>query len=185
MIGMRTHGFSDPLAAEQHVHFLQRQPLRLRHEKPNESSAPKRQQSEEDEGPKGDFLQHDRRDLADDEVRHPVRGCAESDAVRAVGKGPDFADDDPAARTPAVAEVDDEEPHHADGCPAGCLVGCPLVLVYAEEDGDNGVADTHGHSPCEQDGLPTQLVDVQNGGNGGEKHGYAYDSCCEEAGGVA
>ena len=70
--GNETHSFSDPLAAKQHVHFLQRQPLRLRYEKPNESSTSKGQKSEEDEGPKGDLLQHNRRDLADDKIRHPI-----------------------------------------------------------------------------------------------------------------
>ena len=180
-----THSFRNPLAAKQHVHFLQRQPLRLGHEEPNEGAASKRQEPEEDKGPKGDLLQHDGRDLADDEVGHPVRRRAERDAVGAVGQGPHLADDDPAAGAPAVAKVDDEEPDHADGRPAGRLVRGPPVLVDAEEDGDDGVADAHGHGAGEQDGFPAQPVDVEDGGDGGEEHGDADDPCCEEAGGVA
>ena len=61
----------------------------------------------------------------------------------------------------------------------------PLVLVDAEEDGDDGVAETHGYGSDEKDGFPPQPVDVEDGGDGGEEHGYAYDACGEETGGVA
>ena len=59
------------------------------------------------------------------------------------------------------------------------------MLIDAEEDGDDGVTDTHAHGSCEQDGFSAQLINVEDGRNGGEKHGYAYHSCCEKAGGVA
>ena len=83
--GGKTHSFGDTFTTEEDIHFFQRQSLRLGHEKPNECSASKRQQSKEDEGSKGNLLQHDGRDLADDEIRHPVRGCAKGNAVSAIG----------------------------------------------------------------------------------------------------
>ena len=146
-----THSFSNPLTTKQNVHLFQCQSLRLRHKEPNERSTPKRQNSKENESPKSNLLQHNGRDLANDEIRHPVRGRTKCDTVSAIGQGPHFANDDPGARTPAVAKVDDKKPDHADRCPTGGLVSSPLVLVYAEEDGDDGVTDTHGYGSCEQD----------------------------------
>ena len=181
---VETHSFSDPLAPKEHVHFLQRQPLRLRYEEPDESPTSKSQDSEEDEGPKGDLLQHDRRDLADDEVRHPIRRRTKSNAVSAIGQRPDFADDDLTARPPAVSEVDDEKPNHRDGRPTRSLMSGPLMLVDTEEDGDDCMTDTHGNGSCKQDGFSAKLINVEDGRNGGEEHGYAHYACCKKAGGV-
>ena len=36
--------------------------------------------------------------------------------------------------------MDDEEPDHGDGGPAGCGVGAPRVLVPSDDHGDNDVA---------------------------------------------
>ena len=179
-----THSFSDTLAPKQHVHFLQRQPLRLRDEEPNEGSTSKSQKSEEDEGPKGDLLQHNRRDLADDKVRHPIRRRTKSNAVSAIGQRPYFADDDPTARAPAVSEVDHEKPNHRDGRPTRTLMSGPLMLVDTEEDGDDCMTDTHGNGSRKQDGFSPELINVEDGRNGGQEHGYTHYACCKKAGGI-
>ena len=61
----------------------------------------------------------------------------------------------------------------------------PLVLVDAEKDSDDSMANTHGYGPCKQHGFPSQLVNVKDGRDGGEEHCYAYYARSEEAGGVA
>ena len=63
-----------------------------------------------------------RRDLSDDAVVHPIRGCIKGDAVGAVEHGPDFCDGDPCAGTSEVAEVGYEEPDHSN-----CRV-CKLLI---------------------------------------------------------
>ena len=87
------------ISPKQHIHLLERQSLRLRHIEPDERRAHERKQSENDVRSVRDAAEHVRRHLADDEVVHPVRGGAESDAVGAVGHGPDFGDEDPGAGT--------------------------------------------------------------------------------------
>ena len=150
-----THSLRNPLTTKQNIHLFQRQPLRLRHKEPNKRPPSKRQKPKENKSPKRNLLQHNRRDLANNEIRHPIRGRTKRDTVSAIRQGPHLANDDPGARTPAVAKVDDEKPDHGDGSPAGGLVGSPLVLVDAEEDGDDGVADTHGYGSREQDRFST------------------------------
>lgn len=181
----KTYSLSDTDTAKQDIHLLKRHPFRLRHAQPYEHRAAKGQNAEEDEGAIGDFRQHDRRDLPDDEIAHPIAARAQRDTVRTVRHRPHLADDDPAAGSPRVAEVDDEEPDEGDGGPAGGFVRGPLVDVDAEEDGDDGVADAHSDGAGDHDGFAAELVDVEDGGDGGEEHGYADDAGGEEGGGVA
>ena len=123
--------------------------------------------------------------MADDKVRHPIRRRAESDAVSAIGQRPHFTDDDPTARAPAVSEIDDEKPDHRDGRPTRRLMSGPLMLVDTEEDGDDRMTDTHGNGSRKQDGFSPKLIDVEDGRNGGEEHGYTHYTCCKKAGGIA
>lgn len=48
-----------------------------------------------------------------------------------------------------------------------------MVFVDAEEDGDDGVAEAHCDGAGDHDGFAAEFVDVEDGGNGGEEHGYA------------
>lgn len=61
----------------------------------------------------------------------------------------------------------------------------PLVLVDAEKDSDDRMANPHGYGSRKQNGFPSQLVNVKDGRDGGEEHCYAYYARSEEAGGVA
>ena len=81
--------------------------------------------------------------------------------------------------------MDDEEPDHGYGGPAGGGVGFPGVLISGDYDGDDHVAvegsisqsifedyGKDGNSPCShsdgsdcQDGLTTKLVNIEEGGN--------------------
>ena len=181
----KTYSFSDTDTAKKHIHLLKRHALRLRHAQPDKDRAAKRQDPKEDEGAICDLLQHDRRDLPDDEITHPIAARAQRDTIRTVRHRPHLADDDPAAGTPRVAEINDEEPDEGDGGPAGGFVRGPLVDVDAEEDGDDGVANAHADGTSDHDGFAAQIVDVEDGGDGGEEHGDADDASREEGGGVA
>lgn len=55
--------------------------------------------------------------------------------------------------TPAVAEVDDEQPDHYYGRPPCGFVSCPLMLVFAEDDGDGDMADEHPRRAGQHDRL--------------------------------
>ena len=69
----RSHRLSKTPTPKQDIHFLQRQPLRLRHDQPNEQKpAHTPQQPEKDERPIRNLFQHLRRDLAHNEVTHPI-----------------------------------------------------------------------------------------------------------------
>lgn len=124
------------------VHLLERQPLRLGHDEPDKGSAQHRQAPEEDVRPVGDLLQHVGRHLPDDEVVHPVRRRAQGDSIGPRAEGPDLRHEDPGAGAPGVAEMDDEEPDHADGGPARCGLIFPIICIPCEDDGDNKVAGT-------------------------------------------
>lgn len=91
----RTYRPSDAHAAKHHIHLLERQALRLGDVPPEEDGAAGGHGAEEDEGAVSDALQHVRRDLAHDEVGHPVRRGPERDAVRAVRERPHLRDEDP------------------------------------------------------------------------------------------
>ena len=67
-----TYSFGKTLGSEEDVHFLKTQTLCLGHDEPYEEDAEERHQSEEDESPVCDVLNHIWRDLSNDEIGHPV-----------------------------------------------------------------------------------------------------------------
>ncbi|KAL8654261.1 MAG: hypothetical protein Q9210_001605 [Variospora velana] len=140
-------------APDHDVHLLQRQSLRFRHVEPQEDRTPERHQPEEDKSPVSDMLEHIRRNLPHDEVGHPIRRRAEGDAVRVVREGPDFADEDPRTRTPAVTEVNDKKPNHCHGRPPGCFVlpSRPRLLIPRKDDRDNHMTGSHPQRPGKHD----------------------------------
>jgi len=89
---------------------------------------------------------------------------------------PDLSNDDPRARSPRVAEEDDEDPDHDDGRPAGTGVRGPVVLEGSHDAGDDEMAHTHTDGAADQDGLASELVDVHDGRDGGEPHDDADDT---------
>ena len=125
------------------------------------------------------MLQHGRGDLSHNEITHPITARPQRDPVRAVRERPHLGDDDPRAGAPAVSEVDDEEPDHGHGSPAARFVRAPGVLVGAKDAGDDEVASGHARGSGQHDGFAAELVDVEDGGNGGDEHGDADYACCE------
>lgn len=141
--GNRTYSLSNTHTPKQDIHLFQRHPLRLRHAQPYEYRAAECQNAKEDERAIRDLLQHDRRDLPDDEITHPVAARAQRDTIRTVRHRPYLTDDNPAARSPRVAEIDHEEPDEGNGGPAGGFVRGPLMDVDTKKDGNDCVANSH------------------------------------------
>ena len=100
------------ISSKQDIHLLKRESLSLRYIEPDECGAHEAEKAEDDVRAVSDARKHIGRDLTDDEVVHPVGGCAQGNAVGAVGHGPDFCDENPGAWSPGVAEVNNEEPDH-------------------------------------------------------------------------
>lgn len=68
--------------------------------------------------------------------------------------------------TPCVGKVDDEDPNEDDGSPSGALVGVKCMLERADNTGNDKVADSHADTAGDQDLLPSNVVDPEDGGNG-------------------
>lgn len=107
---------------------------------------------------------------------HPVTGSAQGDTVRALRDRPDLSDDDPCARSPRVAEEDDEDPDHHHGSPTGTDVVRPVVLERRHDTGDDQMAHTHTDGATDQDGLTPKLVNVHDGRESGDPHDNADDA---------
>jgi len=120
-------------------------------------------------------------------VVHPVTGSAERDTVRALGDGPDFSNDNPGARSPAVAEENDEEPDHGTSSPTGTgsATNSPLVPVATDETSNDDVARRHTNSARDQDRLAAKLVDVHDGWDGGNPHDNTNDTSSKQRDGVS
>jgi hypothetical protein len=69
------------LAAENGVHFLERKPLGFGDNEPDESGAERGDEAKENVGSVRDALEEVGRDLANNEVVHPVGGAAERGTV--------------------------------------------------------------------------------------------------------
>lgn len=119
------------------------------------------------------------------EVVHPVARCAKSDTIWTGAQGPNFSNDDPSAGSPAVAEVNDEQPDHADGSPTGTLLVRPVVGVLGKNDSDDDVAGRHTDRTDGQNGSATNTVDPQDGRDGSDEHDDADDTSGEKLRGVA
>jgi hypothetical protein len=138
-----------------------------------------------------EMRKHVWRDLADDEVVHPVGGSCEMSAdgvlrhivitqhvpPKAIPYG-DLSNDNPSAGTPAVTEVDNEQPDHDNSSPASALVSGPLVFILGEDDGNDDVAGGHPDGAGDEDGLAADFVDVGDGWHGCEPHDDADDATC-------
>jgi hypothetical protein len=73
-------------------------------------------------------------------------------------------------------------PNEDDGSPASSLVGTPVVLAGSDDTTDDKVAETHADSARDERLLAAPLVDVENGGDGGEEHDDADNTRSEERG---
>ena len=88
-----------------------------------------------------------------------------------------LANDNPTTRSPRVSEINDEEPDESDGRPTSGLVRGPLMLVDAEEGGDDDVTGSHCQSASDHDGFAAKFVDIQHRGDGSEEHGNTDNTC--------
>jgi hypothetical protein len=61
--------------------------------------------------------------------------------------------------------VDDEEPDHDDGGPAGSLLVLEVVVVLCEDHCDDEVRECHTDGADGEHGLAASTVDVQHGGD--------------------
>ena len=55
------------------------------------------------------------------------------------------------------------------------------MLVDAEEDGDDCMTDTHGNGSRKQDRFSAKLINIEDGWDSGEEHGYTHDACGKKA----
>lgn len=150
------------------------------------------------------MLEHIRRDLPNNEIVHPVATRAHRNPVCPIAQWPDFRNQDPRTWTPAIAEIDDEEPNEGDRGPAGSFsaLDAPRVFVTSVDDGDGKVAKSHANSTNQQDRFAAETVDIKDradGGPGGssdwsiqeragldkQEHDHAYNTSCQQASGVA
>ena len=166
---MATHGFCDTLSAEDRIHLLQAEALRLRHNKPHEDDTTQSHEPKEEEGPIPDVLDEVWRNLSYDEVAHPIRRGADRNSISPITEGPNLTDQDPCTWTPGIAEVDDEQPYHGHGGPSSSFVCSPLVVVLREDDSDCKVTKQHAYSACDHHGFAAQLINVHHCWNRGEE----------------
>lgn len=79
--------------------------------------------------------------------------------------------------TPTPSEVRNKQPHHRDCRPTCCFVRRPLVLILGKNHGYSDVANAHCDGSQCQYWLSSELVNVQDGWNGGEEHDDAHNAC--------
>lgn len=80
--------------------------------------------------------------------------------------------------------MDDEQPDHAHGRPAGRRVVVPLVDVFRDDDGDDDVARRHADGADGEDGFAADAVNPEDRGDRRDEHHDADDAGGEEGGGV-
>lgn len=105
--------------------------------------------------------------------------------IRTLREWPNFGNNDPSTRAPAVTEVDHEKPDHNHSCPASTFVSLPLVFILSEDDCDDDVTGRHSNRANNEDGLATEFVDVGYGRHGREPHDNTNDTTCEQRGGIS
>ena len=149
------------LASEDDVHLLETQALRLGHKEPDEGRSNERDHTKENVCSVGDVFEEIRGDLSNDEVVHPVGRATERSTVWASADGPDLSNQNPCARSPRVAEVNDEEPDHNDSSPTCSLVVVEVVDVLGKNNGNDQVRNTHADCANCKDGLTADTIDVQ------------------------
>lgn len=86
---------------------------------------------------------------------------------------------------PGVAKVDLVNPNKNDGNPSSSLVGSPVLVEGPIQSRDNDMRDTHAESTGNQDGLASELVNIQDGGDGGKEHENTADTASKQRGGVS
>lgn len=77
---------------------------------------------------------------------------------------------------PGVAKVNLINPHEDDGDPSSSFMGCPVLAVSSIQSRHYDMGDTHTHSTGNQDGLASELVNVQDGRDGGKEHENAANT---------
>ena len=99
--------------------------------------------TEENERSKAKMLHHGRRDLADNEIVHPVRRCCDGKTLATNGQRPDFGDQDPCTRSPRVTESHRENPDEGACSPTSILV--PYALSATVKGRRNKIKTYSGH----------------------------------------
>jgi hypothetical protein len=110
--------------------------------------------------------------------QHHKTRTSQSNTIRALRDRPDLSNDNPSAGTPAVTEVDDEQPDHDNGSPASTFVGRPLVFVLGKDDCDDDVAGGHPDGAGDENRLAADFVYVGDSWHGCEPHDDADDATC-------
>lgn len=105
-----------------------------------------------------------------DEVVHPVGRSGDGHTLPADRQRPDLRNQDPRARAPRVAERHREDPDEDTRDPSRGDMRVPRVVEQPSQDGDDDVAAGHDERARDEHRLPADLVDPDDGGNGGEEH---------------
>ena len=82
-----------------------------------------------------------------------------------------------------TSKVNDKQPDHAHGSPAGGRLLVEAVDVPGQDDGDDEVARGHADGADDEDGLPAHAVNPQHGGDGGDEHDNTDHTRREQADG--
>jgi len=106
-------------SAEQDLHILEGAALSLLDKEPDEGEVGSAEDTEHEEDLPADVVDGAGRHVGNGEVKEPLRGGGETDAVGAETGGEDLGDVDPWDGSPGGGVADDEEVDHDNHC-NGC-----------------------------------------------------------------
>lgn len=86
---------------------------------------------------------------------------------------------------PGIAKVDFVNPHKNNCNPASSSMGCPVCAVGSLQTCHNDMRDTHSNSTRNEHGLAPKLINIQNGGDGGNEHENTTDTAREQRDGIS
>lgn len=118
-------------------------------------------------------------------VVEPIGASSEGNPLRTYAEGKDFADHDPRNRSPGEAEADGVDPHKDDSSPPGISMIGPIVTEGASDACNNKMRSSHADAASDQNRFSPEVVDPQDGWDGGYEHDDAYNTCCKQRSRVA
>lgn len=84
-----------------------------------------------------------------------------------------------------TAEVNHEEPHHADSCPTSGGLFVEMINVPRKNNGDNDMTSAHADGAHCQHRLSTDSINPQDSRDGGDEHDDTNDAGSKETSGCS